>query len=138
LDNAVVSLATDERGLSPLVPEAGRTIRNWNGSDLSHPRVVAVPRDVDDLVAILKDRDTYPAPLRAGGSFHSMNACFETTGTQILTKAFDSLKVDLGAGTVTVGAGVTLLQIRNALRPLGVQLEVTPEIGNATAGSVCC
>jgi FAD/FMN-containing dehydrogenase len=138
VDNAVVSRAGGGSRPSSLVPEAGRTIRNWNGSDLSDPRFVAVPRDLDDLVAIVKDRDTYPSPLRAGGSFHSMNACFETTGTQVLTKAFDSLKVDLAAKTVTVGAGVTLLQIRNALRPLGVQLEVTPEIGNATAGSVSC
>jgi FAD/FMN-containing dehydrogenase len=121
-----------------LKPESGRALRNWNGSDISNPRVIASPRDLEDLIAIVKDGETYPSPLRAGGSFHSMNACFETTGTQVLTKAFDSVKVDLDAGTVTVGSAVTLLQIRNALRPLGVQLEVTPEIGNATAGSVCC
>jgi len=138
MTNADVSPTINGRPLSTPASEAGRTFRNWNGSDLSHPRVVVAPRNVGDLVAVVQDRDTYPSPLRAAGSFHSMNACFETTGTQVLTKAFDNLTVDLPGRTVTVGGGVNLLQIRNALRPLGMQLEVTPEIGNATAGSVCC
>jgi hypothetical protein len=33
---------------------------------------------------------------------------------------------------------VELIQIRDALRPHGMELEVSPEIGNATAGSVAC
>lgn len=127
---------TDSRGAP--VAEPGRSFRSWNGADSSHPRVVASPQDRRELAAVIKDAASFPSPVRAGGSFHSMNACFETTGTQVLTKAFDSIHVDLEALTVTVGAGVTMLQIRNALRPLGMQLEVTPEIGNATAGSVCC
>jgi FAD/FMN-containing dehydrogenase len=138
MDGAIAGRTGDDNRASVLSPEPGRTFRNWNGSDLSNPRVVATPRDLEDLIALVKDRETYPSPMRAGGSFHSMNACFETTGTQVLTKAFNSVKVDLEAGTVTVGAAVTMLQIRNALRSLGMQLEVTPEIGNATAGSVCC
>jgi FAD/FMN-containing dehydrogenase len=138
VDRGVDRLTGGGNRSSALVAQPGRTFRNWNGSDLSRPRVVAAPRDVDDLIAVVKDHHAYPSPLRAAGSFHSMNACFETTGTQVLTKALDTLKVDLDGKTVTVGAGVTLLDIRNALRPLGLQLEVTPEIGNATAGSVCC
>jgi FAD/FMN-containing dehydrogenase len=126
------------RVISAMTPEPARTIRNWNGSDVSNPRVVAAPRDLDDLVTVVKDVSAYPSPVRAGGSFHSMNASFETSGTQVLLTAFDSLKVDLTTRTVCVGAAVTMLQIRNALRPHGMQLEVTPEIGNATAGSVCC
>jgi hypothetical protein len=38
--------------------------------------------------------------------------------------------------TVTVGAAVEMIKIRDALRPHHMQLEVSPEIGNATAGSV--
>jgi FAD/FMN-containing dehydrogenase len=138
MGGAVASKTGGDSHASALSPESGRTFHNWNGSDVSNPRVVAAPRDLADLIEVVKNRKTYPSPVRAAGSFHSMNACFETSGTQVLTKAFDSVKVDLGAGTVTVGAAVTMLQIRNALRPLGVQLEVTPEIGNATSGSVCC
>ena len=132
MDNSLVSHRP------AVASEPGRTLRNWNGSDVSHPRVIAVPRDSSEIAEAVKDRDTYQSPLRAAGSLHSMNACFETTGTQVMTRALNQIKVDLAEQTVTVGAGVTLLQIRNTLRPMGVQLEVTPEIGNATAGSVCC
>src|SRR5216684_8639479 len=103
--------------------EPGRTLRNWNGSDVSHPRVIAVPSDSSELAEAVKNRATYPSPLRAAGSLHSMNACFETTGTQVMTRALSQIAVDLAAQTVTVGAGVTLLQIRNVLGPQGVQLE---------------
>ena len=48
------------------------------------------------------------------------------------------IRVDTEDMTVTVGASVTMLRIRDALRPYGMQTEVTPEIGNATAGSVAC
>ena len=111
---------------------------NWNGSASSVPRVVAEPKNVDELIEVVKDRSTYPSPVRAAGSFHSLNACFATTGTQVLLGNFDGVHVELASATITVGAAVTLLQIRDALRPHGMQTEVAPEIGSATAGSVAC
>jgi len=117
---------------------AAGTFRNWNGSATSTPRAVAAPREPDDLIGVVKDRDAYPSPIRAAGSFHSLNDCFVTTGTQVLMRGFDDIRVDLDSSTVTVGAGVPMVRIRDALRPHGMQTEVTPEIGNATAGSVAC
>jgi FAD binding domain/D-arabinono-1,4-lactone oxidase len=111
---------------------------NWNGSASSHPSVVASPKDLDELIEVVKDRDTYPSPVRAAGSFHSLNACFATTGTQVLLGSFNGIRVDPESKTITVGAAVTMVQIRDALRPFGMQTEVQPEIGNATAGSVVC
>src|SRR6266545_3740162 len=117
---------------------AAGTFRNWNGSATSTPRAVAAPREPDDLIGVVKDRDAYPSPIRAAGSFHSLNDCFVTTGTQVLMRGFDDIRVDLDSSTVTVGAGVPMVRIRDALRPHGMQTEVQPEIGNATAGSVAC
>ena len=111
---------------------------NWSGTAFSNPNVVAVPRDLDELKEVLTNHDRYPSPVRAAGSFHSLTACFETTGTQVLMKHFDNIEVDLASETITVGAGVSMVRIREALRPHGKQTEVTPEIGNATAGSVAC
>ena len=111
---------------------------NWNGSASSVPSVVAAPKDVDELIKVVKEHSTYPSPVRAAGSFHSLNACFATTGTQVLLRDFDGVHVDTASSTVTVGAAVTLLQIRDVLRPHGMQTEVAPEIGGATAGSVAC
>jgi FAD/FMN-containing dehydrogenase len=115
-----------------------RRFRNWNGSAYSAPHVVAVPRDLDELIAEIKDRDAYPSPLRAAGGFHSLNACFATTGTQVLLHEFKEVRVDVARNSITVGASVPMVRIRDALRPYGMQTEVAPEIGNATAGSVAC
>jgi len=111
---------------------------NWSGTAFSSPKVVAVPRDVDELKKVLTNHDRYPSPVRAAGSFHSLTACFETTGTQVLMKHFDKIEIDLESRTITVGAGVSMVKMRDALRPHRMQTEVTPEIGNATAGSVAC
>src|SRR2546427_6424480 len=108
---------------------------NWSGTAVSKPQVVAVPRNLDELQEVLTNHDRYPSPVRAAGSFHSLTACFETTGTQVLMKSFDKIEVDRASQTITVGAAVSMVKIRDALRPHGMQTEVTPEIGNATAGS---
>ncbi|MGH3148693.1 MAG: FAD-binding protein, partial [Rubrobacter sp.] len=117
---------------------SGAIFRNWNNSVLSTPRVVAVPGGLQELIEVVKDTTNYPTPLRVGGSFHSLNACFATEGTQILLSRFDQIRVDTEGMTITVGAAVKMYQIRDALKPYGMQTEVTPEIGNATAGSVAC
>jgi L-gulonolactone oxidase len=114
------------------------TFRNWNGSASSTPRVVAVPRNLQELIDVLKDTQTYPSPLRVGGSFHSLNACFVSEGTQILLSHFNQVHVDPENMAATVGASVTMIRLRDVLGPFGMQTEVTPEIGNATAGSVAC
>ena len=114
------------------------TFRNWNNSASSTPQAVAVPRNLEELIDVVKDTANYPSPLRVGGSFHSLNSCFVSEGTQILLKHFNQVHVDPERMTVTVGASVTMLRIRDVLRPFGMQTEVTPEIGNATAGSVAC
>jgi FAD/FMN-containing dehydrogenase len=116
----------------------GKVFTNWNGSASSHPAAVASPRNLDELIGVVKDRDRWPSPVRAAGSFHSLNACFATTGTQVLLDSFKDIRVDLESMTVTVGASVTMVRIAAALRPHGMQTEVQPEIGNATAGSVAC
>jgi len=114
------------------------TFRNWNNSALSTPQVVAVPKNLEELIEVVKDTANYPSPLRVGGSFHSLNSCFVSEGTQILLSHFNQIRADTEDMTVTVGASVTMIRIRDALRPYGMQTEVTPEIGNATAGSVAC
>lgn len=114
------------------------TFRNWNNSASSNPQVVAVPKNLEELIDVVKDTANYPSPLRVGGSFHSLNACFVSEGTQILLSHFNQVRVDPEHMTVTVGAPLTMVQIRDVLRPFSMQTEVTPEIGNATAGSVAC
>lgn len=117
---------------------AAHTFNNWNNSAHSTPGVIVTPKSVDELIEVVKDGKRYPSPVRAVGHFHSMNECFATVGTQVLMNNFTHIHVDVVNKTITVGAYVTMTQIRNALRPHGMQTEVTPEIGNASAGSVAC
>jgi FAD/FMN-containing dehydrogenase len=70
------------------------TFRNWNNSASSTPQVVAVPKNLEELIDVVKDTANYPSPLRVGGSFHSLNACFVSEGTQILLSNFNQVQVD--------------------------------------------
>jgi len=111
-------------------------LTNWNRSADSKPEVVVEPRSVAELQEIV--RTATRLPIRPAGELHSVNACFAADGgTQVRMGAFRSSVVD-PPGSITVGAGVTLIEMRDALRPHGLELPVTPEIGNATAGSVAC
>src|SRR5436305_346297 len=92
---------------------------NWNGSAHSSPKVVVTPKSLEELVEVVKNEAKYPTPVRAAGHFHSLNACFATTGTQVLMDNFTDIKVDVQAKTITVGAYVKLIEIRNALHPYG-------------------
>ena len=118
---------------------------NWNYSAVSRPHEVLRQRSPEVLLTIVKsDREK----LRAAGHFHSMNECFATSGSQILLNGLripelraaglPGAKVDLEGKRVVVEAGLSLLDIREALLPYGMQLPVMPEIGNATAGSLAC
>jgi len=117
------------------------TISNWNSTAGCDPTRVVTPKDLDHLVTIVNDGDVErsPSPVRAVGSLHSLNPCFTTTGTlvQMKSDAFRYIR-DPGNDSVTVGAGVTMIDLKEALKAHGLQIPVTPEIGDATAGSVAC
>src|SRR5258708_37793177 len=115
-------------------------LSNWNGSAWCSPRTVVIPRDLKELQDIVRNiNNVYPPPVRAIGSLHSLNECFTTTGTAVLMKHFDKKnEPNTGTLTITVGAGVRMIDLKNWLKRWDLQIPVVPEIGNATAGSVAC
>jgi len=113
------------------------TISNWNGSTRFTPAQVVAPRDVKALIAIVLDSD-YPSPLRAIGELHSLNESIATDGTVLFMKHFNKISAPVNRTTVTVGAGVRMIDLNKCLKRYHLQLPVVPEIGNATAGSVAC
>ena len=119
------------------------SISNWNGSNRCTPAVTAAPTSPPALIDIVRDTATYPSPVRAIGELHSLNESIETAGTAVFMTHFSEigepdLTPDRTRGTVTVGAGVRMIDLKNALKKHRLQLPVVPEIGNATAGSVAC
>ena len=113
------------------------TISNWNGSARFTPAAVVAPRTAAELIGVVIDL-SLPAPLRAVGELHSLNDSVTTSGTVVFMKHFNRIDVQPDNQRVTVGAGVRMIDLKNALKQRGLQLEVVPEIGNATAGSVAC
>jgi hypothetical protein len=117
------------------------TISNWNGSVHFTPEKIEAPTSLERLIEIVKDTVTFPGPLRAIGELHSLNEAAATGGTAIFMRHFDKIGEPEGSSgrqTIRVGAGVRMIDLKEALKRHGLQLEVVPEIGNATAGSVAC
>jgi len=112
-------------------------LTNWNGTAQCVPQITARPETVAELQDLVRDTAAFPSPLRAVGSLHSLNDCLVTMGTAVRMDAFKAMGQPTG-GTITVGAGVRMLELRDRLKENGLQIEVVPEIGNATAGSVAC
>jgi FAD/FMN-containing dehydrogenase len=114
------------------------SISSWNGSNACSPAAIVSPRSLEELVAIVRDT-SFPSPVRALGELHSLNESIETAGTAVFMTHFSTIEApDRINRRVTVGAGVRMIDLKNALKRHGLQLPVVPEIGNATAGSVAC
>jgi len=116
---------------------AALTVENWFGDYVSHPQVVVDANSVDDIVAVLRDHNKYPSPVRAVGSNHSVTACAVLNGGTMLRMRMNRI-LDIGADTVTVEAGAQYIDIAKELEKRGLQFHVNTEIGNLTAGSAAC
>jgi len=112
-------------------------IQNWNRSATWTPAEEVAPRDKSELQKIIRDTNKYVSPVRAIGSRHSLNECAATPGTTVHMDHFRDIGQPAN-GTITVGGGARVIEIAQKLKEHRLQIEVTPEIGNATAGSVAC
>jgi FAD/FMN-containing dehydrogenase len=114
------------------------TITNWFGDLVSHPKVVVDAQSVDDIVAILKDAQKYPSPIRAIGSNHSTERCGVADGGTMIRMLRMNKILDISNETVTVQAGAIYIDIAKELEKHGLQFFVNTEIGNISAGSAAC
>jgi FAD/FMN-containing dehydrogenase len=113
------------------------TVTNWFGDVVSHPQMVVEANSVEDIVAVLKNTDKFPSPVRAVGSNHSTAPCgVADRGTLIKIKMNRIL--NFGADTVTVEAGALYIDIAKALESRKLQFHVNTEIGSLSAGSAAC
>jgi FAD/FMN-containing dehydrogenase len=113
-------------------------VRNWFGSIVSFPSVVAEAEDVQDIIAIVQDAEKYPSPIRAVGSNHSTTPCgVADNGTLVLMRKMNRI-VNIGTDTVTAEAGALYIDVAKELQKHGLQFYVNVEIGNLTIGSAAC
>lgn len=115
-----------------------QTFTNWSGQYASLPAIYAVPETVQEIQEIVKNKEKFPSPLVAIGSGHSNSGCtMMNGGTAMDMKKFRQISKP-GSDEITAGAGLTLLYLHRHLAEIHLQLPFTPEIGNATLGSVAC
>src|SRR5262245_12159491 len=113
------------------------TVKNWFGDVVSHPAVVVDANSVDDIVAVMTNRDRYPSPVRAVGSNHSTTPCGTVDGGTLIRMKMNRV-LAVGGDSLTVEAGATYFDLAKALEDKGLQFYVNTEIGGLTAGSAAC
>ncbi len=94
------------------------------------------PRRIDDIAVILGKPKAYPSPIRPVGADYSQTRCGGSDdGTALCTGELNKiLKID--DGCVRAQAGVRVGTLVRALSERGLELPLTPEIGNITVGAL--
>jgi hypothetical protein len=114
-------------------------VTNYDGSITANPQQLVVAKTVDDIQGVLRDSATYPGPVRAMGSYHSLTPCVSTDGTIIDMKQMNQVvSIDAANLTFTVQAGMQMIDANKALRAQGLQFMLNIESGNMTVGAASC
>jgi FAD/FMN-containing dehydrogenase len=114
-------------------------IANYDGSITTTPRQLVYPRSVEDIQAILRDSSTYPNPVRAKGSYHSLTPCASSDGTIVdMSSMTQILDIDSVQHVFTAQAGLQFIDAATALREHDLQFMTNIEIGNMTLGAAAC
>jgi hypothetical protein len=114
-------------------------IVNYDGSITTNPKQLVYPQTVQEIQAILRDSATYPSPVRAKGSYHSLTPCVSSDGTIVdMSRMTQVVAIDPANNRFTAQAGLQFIEASKALRAQGLQFMTNIEIGNMTLGSGCC
>jgi len=113
-------------------------VHNWFGSIVSSPSVVVQPESVEDIIAILKDPEKYPSPVRAVGSNHSTTPCGVAEGGTVVDMRKMDRILEIRPDSVAAQAGALYIDVNQELRKHNLQFYVNVELGNLTIGSAAC
>ena len=113
-------------------------VKSWDDAWTTHPRASLRPRNIDEVVAAMRDHERYPAPVRPHGTGHSPADCRGADGGTVVDMLGMSRILEIGADTITVEAGALYIDTAKALEARGLQHYVNTEIGCLTVGSAAC
>ncbi len=114
-------------------------VKNYDGSITANPQQLVTAKNVADIQNVLRDTATYPSPVRAMGSYHSLTPCASSDGTMIDMKEMNQVvSIDATNLTFTCQAGMQIIEASKALRARNLQFVLNIEIGNMTVGSAAC
>lgn len=123
---------------------------NWLGNIKCFEAGPQTPRTEAEVIAILRDHERYPSPVRPLGSRHSMTACMAAKrdgrwGTAVDMKQFTrlrsgkTLEVDPASRTAVVPAGRIFMDVARELRDRhNLTFNVITELGTLTIGAGAC
>jgi hypothetical protein len=115
------------------------SIVNYDGSITTSPKQLVFPQAVQEIQSILRDSSTYPSPVRAKGSYHSLTPCASSDGTIVdMSHMTQIVEIDPAKGMFTAQAGLQFIEASKALREQNLQFMTNIEIGNMTLGAAAC
>jgi FAD/FMN-containing dehydrogenase len=110
------------------------------GADASgtyrRPRLVMRLKRFEDIPLILSRSKVYPTPIRMVGADYSQTRCVGGDGgTTVDTAGLDRI-LEIGENSVRAQAGVRVGTLVRALAERGLELPLTPEMGQISLGAV--
>ncbi len=100
------------------------------------PRFVLKLKRFEDLSSVLAKTNSYPSPVRMVGADYSQTRCVGGDGgTTIETGRLDKI-LEFGENFVRAQAGVRVGALVQSLAERGLELPLTPEIGQISLGAV--
>jgi L-gulonolactone oxidase len=107
-----------------------------NSGIYRRPRIALRLHRVEDIAKILQTAKSYPSPVRAVGADYSQTRCVGGDGgTTVETRGLDKI-LQFDDQFVRVQAGVRVGYLVRALAERGLELPLTPEIGNISVGTL--
>jgi FAD/FMN-containing dehydrogenase len=107
-----------------------------NSGIYRRPRLVLRPIRIEDLPKVLANPKSYPTPVRAMGADYSQTRCVGGDGGTIVDTSSLAKILEFGETTVRAQAGVRVGVLVRALAERGLELPLTPEIGNISVGAL--
>ena len=100
------------------------------------PRLVVKLKRFEDMPTVLLKTKSYPTPIRMVGADYSQTRCVGGDGgTTVDTGALDKI-LEFGETTVRAQAGVRVGTLVRALAERGLELPLTPEMGQISLGAL--
>jgi L-gulonolactone oxidase len=116
-----------------MVTEARPRWTNWGGTYSCSPTQVESPTSEEGIVAIVRASAERGERVKVIGSGHSFTDIGCTDGCLIKLDNFNKvLEVDRDAATITAQAGITILQLSDALSHFGLAMENMGDVGYQT------
>src|SRR5277367_4312083 len=100
------------------------------------PRLVMRLKRFEDLPSLLSKPKSYPSPVRMVGADYSQTRCVGGDGGTTVDTAGLNRILEFGETTVRAQAGVRLGVLVQALAERGLELPLTPEMGQISLGAV--